>query len=495
MWNVSVWVDEVAALADNDNREPHEPHESHRPHERLSPSHPCSKRKRMCKRPGLVELSSNTMSRACSPSKKRKVDMEGDMEVDELEQELLPEDETETPRPNARQRISHRGAQASAHPFAASERFAPPPLSPSPWPPQAASGRMSTPSRGSARTSTASSRSRSPVKDVTDLQFADIAVVPCLRDEVEIPSCATRCLETLAGIVADEEWLPESVAQDMEAHGERLNSFVRKNASEDPAPSDWEEWKEICQIAREQERDAAAEPAWNSEVHSAVFKCAFRFRRQRIRHFNITRAHPVKAFLPIVDSRTSEARLVDYSINYLPTEQERDDITRLLHAQADSELRTVTQTLTKSVRFRPCLISVETKADAGTLKAKSQLGVWGAAHFQRLQTLFTRRGETDVTSDVLSVHPAILVQSHTWNLFLLVARGWGTSGTSPQRQRGSIDIIDLDICLGGTKNLRQIWKLRASLHELARWGEEEYWPAFHELMEQELAGSHETLVA
>ncbi|KAF7185638.1 hypothetical protein HII31_13033 [Pseudocercospora fuligena] len=493
MWNVSVWVDEVAALADSDYPEPYEPHESHKPHERLSPSHLCGIRERKRKRPGLVELSSNTMSRACSPSKKRKVDVEGDTDVDELDQELLPEDEKETPRPSARQHIIDRGAQTSAHPFAVSERFAPPPLSPSPWPPRAASGRMSTPSRGSARTSTASSRSRSPVKDVTDLQFADIAVVPCLRDEVEIPSCANRCLDALAGIVADEEWLPERVAQDMEAHGERLNRFVRTNATKDPAPPDWEEWKEICQIAREQERDAAAEPAWNSEVHSAVFKCAFRSRKQRIRHFNITRAHPVKAFLPTVDSRSSEARLVDYSINYLPTEQERHDITRLLHAQAP-ELRTVTQTLTQSVRFRPCLVSVETKADAGTLKAKSQLGVWGAAHFQRLQTLFTRRGEADVASDVLSIHPAILVQSHTWSLFLLVSRGWETSATSPQRQRGSIDIIDLDICLGGTNNLRQIWKLRASLQELARWGEEEYWPAFHKLIEQELEISHEILV-
>ncbi|KXS96946.1 hypothetical protein AC578_5673 [Pseudocercospora eumusae] len=479
MWNVSVWVDEVAALADIP--EPQESHESHQPHERPSPSHTRVRGKR--KRPGLVELSANMMSRSCSPSKKRKVGGERDTEVEE------------TPRPRIHQRTSNVDPQAGAHPFTLSERFAPPPTSPSPWPPLAASGRMSTPSRGSARTSTASSRSRSPVKGVTDLQFADIAVVERMRGDVQIPACANGFLETLARIEADEEWLPEDVAKDMEAHGERLNRFVRSHASKDPAPSDWGEWKEICQIAQEQERDAASEPAWNSEVHSTVFRCAFRRRSQRIRHFNITRARPAKAFLPTVASQSSEARLVDYSINYIPTEPERDDITRLLHAQPDPELRTVTQSMTQSVRFRPCLVSIETKADAGTIKAKSQLGVWGAAHFQRLHTLFTRRGEGDVTtSDVLSIHPAILVQSHAWTLFLLVARaGCEASEVSSQRQRGSIDIIDLDICLGGTKNLRQIWKLRASLHELARWGEEEYWPAFHKLLQQELADSNDIL--
>lgn len=116
------------------------------------------------------------------------------------------------------------------------------------------------------------------------------------------------------------------------------------------------------------------------------------------------------------------------------------------------------------MRTRPCVISIETKTDSGHVKAKNQLAVWGAANFARMSSLFGPSREEEGAN--LSIHPAIHVQLHDWKLYLMVERQGGMF----------IDEIDLDLCIGGTKSLLELWKLRASLRCLAQWAEEEYWP-------------------
>lgn len=188
-----------------------------------------------------------------------------------------------------------------------------------------------------------------------------------------------------------------------------------------------------------------------------------------------TRAQPAVAFLPTRASKIAEARLVDYTINIIPSADEQKSIGQIITSQ-EEKLATISQTMYTALRTRPCIVSIETKADTGSsVKAKNQLAVWGAAHFSRLQSLFSLGDENTAEGKegILSVHPAIHVQQHEWNMYLIVARRGGQA----------IHEIDLGIRIGSSRSLLELWKLRAALRRLARWGEEEYWPALREMIE------------
>ncbi|KXS98612.1 hypothetical protein AC579_1084 [Pseudocercospora musae] len=494
MWNVPVWIDEVAA------------HVYEHEHE-----HECPSQKRKRKRRSLAEIHHNAMpsqSRSISPRKKRKAGSGPENDVAVAVEEAMDVDmavayeQYETPTPRApRQSIinaaGNSNAISSANLFEASERFFHPANLTTQTPtPSSPSARLS---RTSSSTRSSPSRARSPIKDATSLELADIPIFQRLRRRTIIPVCVEPLLKELRRIAEDELPWPKEVTRDMEAYAEDLTATIERNVTQDPAPSDWSEWKHVCKRAEIQATEGAPEPSWNEEVHSEVFRRALCSREERIRHFNITTSRPVVEFLPTVGTISSESRLVDYSINYLPSEEERADISRLLRLRSPG-LDTVNQTTTERVRHRPCFISIETKRHAETESAKIQLSIWGYAHFRRIQTLFDSRDEGKL-NDMLYIHPTIIVHRHDWSLFLLAARrsqpehlpAGETAGRGGPSRRSAgaiekIEMIDLNLRLGGTDTLRQIWKLRANLMELAKWGEETYWPIWKQHLQQELVG-------
>jgi hypothetical protein len=76
----------------------------------------------------------------------------------------------------------------------------------------------------------------------------------------------------------------------------------------------------------------------------------------------------------------------------------------------------INHTKAEYVRFKPIVISLETKRpgmDEDT--AKVQLGVWAAAHLERIQELSR---QTD-----LPILPQILIQGHDWRLKIASLNG------------------------------------------------------------------------
>jgi len=84
-------------------------------------------------------------------------------------------------------------------------------------------------------------------------------------------------------------------------------------------------------------------------------------------------------------------------------------ILRLLESQP-YDLRTINQTMYDHVRYLPIAISIETKTpDASEQEAKIQLGMWVAAHFNRLRMLSHENA-------VLPTLPLLYVSGNWWYL-------------------------------------------------------------------------------
>jgi len=98
--------------------------------------------------------------------------------------------------------------------------------------------------------------------------------------------------------------------------------------------------------------------------------------------------------------------MVDYAISLDPDRITKRRIIEKLKADLSPSIN---HTKAEYVRFKPIVISIETKRpgmDEDT--AKVQLGVWAAAHMERLQELSR---STD-----LPTLPLILIQGHDWRL-------------------------------------------------------------------------------
>jgi hypothetical protein len=105
-------------------------------------------------------------------------------------------------------------------------------------------------------------------------------------------------------------------------------------------------------------------------------------------------------------------KLVNYTINLLP-DKKIDSVIRLLLQNQPANLETINQTMYNPVRCQPIAISIETKTpDAPEQDAEVQLGVWVAAHFNRLRML----SQEDPVSLTL---PLLYVSGAQW--FLLFA--------------------------------------------------------------------------
>ncbi len=77
--------------------------------------------------------------------------------------------------------------------------------------------------------------------------------------------------------------------------------------------------------------------------------------------------------------------MVDYAIVLVPDYKLHKEITTKLR---DRDLLSINQTKAEYVRFKPITVSIETKRPGmDEDNAKVQLGVWAAAHFERLQLL------------------------------------------------------------------------------------------------------------
>lgn len=107
-----------------------------------------------------------------------------------------------------------------------------------------------------------------------------------------------------------------------------------------------------------------------------------------------------------IHGTSSATKMVDYAICLDPDVATKRRIIKKLKSEFTPSIN---HTKAEYVRFKPIVISLETKRpgmDEDT--AKVQLGVWAAAHLERLQELSR---STD-----LPMLPQILIQGHDWRL-------------------------------------------------------------------------------
>jgi hypothetical protein len=99
--------------------------------------------------------------------------------------------------------------------------------------------------------------------------------------------------------------------------------------------------------------------------------------------------------------------MVDYAIVLVPDFQTHKDITTKLWSD---NLLSINHTKAEYVCFKPITVSIETKRPGmDEDSAKIQLGVWAAAHLERLQI-------SSGPNTVLSILSEAIVQGHDWRL-------------------------------------------------------------------------------
>jgi hypothetical protein len=107
-----------------------------------------------------------------------------------------------------------------------------------------------------------------------------------------------------------------------------------------------------------------------------------------------------------IHGTSSATKMVDYVISLDP---DLTTMRRIIDKLKSEFTPSINHTKAEYVRFKPIVISLETKRpgmDEDT--AKVQLGVWAAAHLERIQELSRK---TD-----LPILPQILIQGHDWRL-------------------------------------------------------------------------------
>ena len=163
------------------------------------------------------------------------------------------------------------------------------------------------------------------------------------------------------------------------------------------------------------------------------------------------------------------SKMVDYSISLVPNQDMHDAIIRLLKNEA-YELQTINQTRSDPLRFRPIAISIETKkASLAGQGARIQLGMWVAAHFNRIRALKDE-------SLIMPTLPLISVAGAEWHLHFardcdkqIVSYSGNPSTLAVFATYLLLQEIIGDLHLGDTRSLLGCYKLLAGLRCLCGW--------------------------
>ncbi|KAG8404957.1 hypothetical protein J3459_022408 [Metarhizium acridum] len=146
--------------------------------------------------------------------------------------------------------------------------------------------------------------------------------------------------------------------------------------------------------------------------------------------------------------------MVDYALVLHPDNELSALIDKFLDSQLP-ECATINQTIYEPLRRLPAPISIETKTATGnSVAANRQLGVWVAGYHQRLRSIFDQR------SGGADMEPIITLPVSQWynGLFMVLFAA---------DIRSSIDILDVDLKLGGCNSILGAYQLRKALICLA----------------------------
>ncbi|KAJ9634659.1 hypothetical protein H2199_008944 [Coniosporium tulheliwenetii] len=341
-------------------------------------------------------------------------------------------------------------------------------------------------SQSSAASSSAASgsprRPKSPVKQLSDLQFASRPIVfGDIPDE--LPLDVADLYQRLKDISDGIGIAPAVIRDRIAAVGGRKEPLRPWTTNDDIAISEADAEVELNEILEIREAaslctaENLSEAAWNDEVHSRLLRLALR-SIPGVRHYNITTAR----ICPELTARhisgdILSSKLVDYSINILPSKDAWKSMRDLLGAQP-YPLQTINQTRYDGVRFKPCAVSIETKVQSNEQDGKIQLGMWSSAYFARIRRLQQDRddaaglpSEESGRSASTVTLPLLLANTHNWSL--LFARD----------REDCIEVMG-ELRVGDTASLHGLYKLLSTLRLLAEWSNS----TFREWIESEVLG-------
>ncbi|RSL52089.1 hypothetical protein CEP54_011110 [Fusarium duplospermum] len=288
-----------------------------------------------------------------------------------------------------------------------------------------------------------SSRTRSPVKDMTDLRLA----------EKPMETIILESLSQLTGDVIDlfHNAKDASESRGIAPHSAREAILADRTPLEPTLTNDtfydmamWakehhaEEWdattelktlKKISQRSREAALLNLTEPAWNARVHEPLLDIALEPFGNKLSHWDVTRA----------------------SINKPAPTLQRDVWSRLARA---SDSHSINHSSTNPLRSQPIAISIETKVVDGSVEeAKAQLSIWVSSHLKRLRTLSST---SQTRMELNTTLPVIQVNGSVWTLLFLI---------------DGEEVVQLveTVTIGDTRSVVGCYQVVAFLRHLGQW--------------------------
>ncbi|KAF3799165.1 hypothetical protein GCG54_00015357 [Colletotrichum gloeosporioides] len=458
-----------------------------------------------------------------------------EVELSQEEEFADEDDEIEqlTPRRNmpARPRQTRTQRQPASSTADTAAMTAPPPA----WPLRQASGyaasfdavRFEPPQSAPQGSEASSRRSRSPVKSIGDLLFAEKPVEHVPLDPRQLPPDMHPLLTELGDIADSPRVIPSNIFSEVVTEAESLHYFQRikeehmclADVTQDTKTA-LRELQSLCAIVRESKRAATgsySEAHWNGRVHSPMLVTAIEADQQAddmaIQVFDTTTARIVPACIPRhTNGANIQAKMVDFcmvlsspvfkdiartaaapqvekppkgrgkrkpaqgsasssaatsSISGVDSVSEAGSGVGGGDSAATKEVKlpeTISHSEYYPLRLKPIAVSIETKQpDTSGNKAKAQLSVWLMAHLLRLHQL------TGTATPVPLTFPLISIIGPQWQFSFAVER--------------ENDIVVFEfIRVEGTGSLHGCYRILALLRVLRRWCIEEFQPRLMQLL-------------
>ncbi|EGU79513.1 hypothetical protein FOPG_18385 [Fusarium oxysporum f. sp. conglutinans race 2 54008] len=367
-------------------------------------------------------------------------------------------------------------------------------------------------SRSESGTSLASSQSRSqvseqsgyssPTKQLSALEIHKRGVIPrtlsvfrhkpaslkALLDQISLVSSGIGILSvSQRGILnqlddetySDFDWTRHPVMSNM------YFSDQRDKLGDTPLP---DTIQMILHQASYCNSESCSEADWNVEVHHRVLEAALRPRwGNQFIDFRLSTTASIIAEYHV----TSASKKVDFCMYINPKVDQGSEISQII-----DDVRNIlpeasfNHTNMSSLCDKPIAISIETKKTGEDWeKAKLQMEVWMAAHWQFLRNLIKlrqraakelssiRQAEGDLTSNpektwqLPDFMPGIIVQGDDWHLII----------TTPE---GEKTIFWQKKSLGNTSGSKEIYQLICNLQLLRQWALDRYWAWLRELLQE-----------
>lgn len=319
------------------------------------------------------------------------------------------------------------------------------------------------------------SGSRSPIKGIADLAFAEKPVRAVrLKKREEYPADVHTLVDRIVRVAGYQDMVPKGAINQVRDSLDLLNKHLLDNKdgyntniwalggrSEEPGqPIDWnvdEEYRSLMAVVERTldcEAENVSEPSWNTRVHDVLLEVSLLPFRGHLRHWDTTKATIHKDYQPRRSSgQILGSKMVDFSIT-LNDKKIKDAVIKRLSSTVRNNTF-INHTAYSPLQFRPIAISIETKPpDGSSREATAQLSVWTASYMARLREL---SGTSRTAAKGVGITlPTLLVRGRQWSLILVM------DGVE------EISLIDVGL-IGDTSTMLGCYRIVAVLRWLAHW--------------------------